>query len=125
MPKVSLPFWNAGQPFDPKIYPEDLADYEDNEAKAIEGKRISGFVKAKAAFVGRVLGREPQPATTASATVTPGQPVVTSTASSGILLTAPQVNQAWKALWRAATSLEDDAPLANGGASSPPSPSPA
>lgn len=36
MAKCTLPFWNDGQPFEPAIYPEDTANYDEAEAAATE-----------------------------------------------------------------------------------------
>src|SRR5205814_422558 len=100
---------NDGKPFEPEVYPEDWADLEDAEAAALAGPshRLANLRKAQAVFLGKVLGR------------LPGAP-------QGLRLTMLQIGVTMRVVARVCLQTEDpDRPLAQGGGSSAPSPSPA
>lgn len=106
MSKVSLKFWKNGEPFEPIIYPDDLARYDDEEAIALANKKRSAIevIKAQARFVQRILEQS-----------FPGE-------KADLKLTVAQIRGAtFEFLTTGQDWREPEGPLASGGEKSPPS----
>lgn len=111
MSKASLKFWKNGEPFEPVVYLEDIANYEDAEdeaRKAVAPKRPAHeVVKAQAEFLRRILEQ-----------TFPGE-------KADMRLTVAQVRGGFIELWTKGQDWrEADRPLGEGGAPSAPSSSP-
>lgn len=103
MAKITLPFWNQGQPFEPKIYPEDLADFEDLEVAAAQAEKPNReILRCHTQFVEKILSRE-------------------APSNQELRLTVADVRGAIKKFLGPGLQPEVDRPLASGGASSAPS----
>lgn len=73
MTKIVLPFFNHGQPFEPKIYPDDIANLQ-NEEEALKAKstaKLSDFWAAHQRFLALMLSRETTPPTAVAALTVP------------------------------------------------------
>jgi hypothetical protein len=105
MSQVSLPFWNEGKKFEPKLYVADLEAYEKAEAEAIRNPTAaaSTLVKARIKLLEEVLGREPQ-------------------GPQELKITVADAHRAFWAVWRAGQDWKDpDSPLGQPGGSAQPS----
>lgn len=109
MSLCTITFVNDGQPFEPVIYPEDLADHEDREEAAKQAaKPRLAILDAQRDFIVKIVSQ-----TFPDAVIKQK-------------LTVAQVRGAFVELWTKGQDWRTyDRPLANGGGSSAPSPSPA
>lgn len=93
MPTVILPFLNSGKPFEPTVLIEDVEDYEKKEdAARVEvvpgGPRLaksSMLLRARRDWLQKILGQ------------TEGY----EKAKEPLVLTAPQITQAFWVIWKA------------------------
>jgi len=90
MAKLSLPFFQAGAPFTPKIYVRDYAELEEAEIEAQKTGRVSAAMKAHAEFLAKILSRSsPEPVS--------------------LELPVDELNRAFVQVWRAGQRWEDPA----------------
>lgn len=57
MPKVSLPFYRNGEPFDPRVSLKDLEDYEVAEQEALKGPAL-GVLRLRTQFIVKCIERD-------------------------------------------------------------------
>ncbi len=90
---ISIPFFNEGKPFEPRVLIEDLETYEGKEDAAFKGKtiRMSALVRARASFLEGVLGRAA------------GKPVV-------VEATVREIQEAFFKVYRGALERDEAAP---------------
>lgn len=108
MSKVSLPFWRNAEPFEPKLYPEDLASFDDLEDAAKADKRPRDAVlRVHRDFVSKILSQ-----------TFPGEKV-------DLKLTVAEIRHATQEIYvKGQDWREAERPLGQGGASQAPSSSP-
>lgn len=91
MPAVKLPFLLEGKEVRFEVYVEDIEAYEDAERKAVEAKRFSAMVRARADWVQGILGKSPD-----------------LKGDVRLKMTTDQVDQAFWAIWRGAQGRGPD-----------------
>lgn len=93
MPQIHLPYLNEDKPFEAVVTIEDVEAYEAEEAKAAQKAKPSAYLRARLAWLEKVLAQSPGHK--------PGP----------LKLQASQVTEAFWTIWRATASGQAPDPL--------------